>query len=186
TVGQAELAASTVNFGQTGIAILKAAFNSGLSGGIDPSLIASFGANWPAARDIIFDAITQGTRWAAFTAGIFVSLGAISSLLIPNPRSAQTTKTTLVASDSREASRAVTAVIIAQFAITLGLLVGIAHEYQSNYFMQQWISQNAPPLGYFLADYVGPALAAIVGGVLIAWKLFLTRRQSEAKSEPNN
>src|SRR5436309_7798458 len=55
TVGQAELAASTVNFGQTGIAILKAAFNSGLSGGIDPSLIASFGANRPAARDIIFD-----------------------------------------------------------------------------------------------------------------------------------
>src|SRR5207249_5559618 len=89
TVGQAELAASTVNFGQTGIAILKAAFNSGLSGGIDPSLIASFGANWPAARDIIFDALTQGTRWAAFTAGIFVSLGALSSLLIPDPRPKQ-------------------------------------------------------------------------------------------------
>src|SRR5207244_7563112 len=46
TVGQAELAASTVNFGQMGIATLKAAFNSGLSGGIDPSLIASFGTNW--------------------------------------------------------------------------------------------------------------------------------------------
>ena len=72
-VGQAELAASTVNFGQIGIASLKAAFNSGLSGGIDPTFIASFGSNWLAARDIIFDALTQGTRWAAFTAGIFVS-----------------------------------------------------------------------------------------------------------------
>src|SRR5947209_20571144 len=85
-VGQADLAASAINFGQTGIASLKAAFNSGLSGGIDPALIASFGTNWPAARDIIFDALTQGTRWAAFTAGIFVSLGALSSLLIPDPR----------------------------------------------------------------------------------------------------
>jgi EmrB/QacA subfamily drug resistance transporter len=85
-VGQADLAASTVNFGQMGIASLKAAFNSGLSGGIDPTFIASFGTNWPAAMGIIFDALTQGTRWAAFTAGIFVSLGALSSLLIPDPR----------------------------------------------------------------------------------------------------
>src|SRR5881296_420669 len=91
-VGQAELAASTVNFGQMGIATLKAAFNSGLSGGIDPSLIASFGTNWLAARDIIFDALTQGTRWAAFTAGIFVSMGALSSLLIPDPRPKQQNK----------------------------------------------------------------------------------------------
>src|SRR2546422_5578921 len=186
TVGQADLAASTINFGPLRSA-LATALNSGLSGGIDPSFIASFGGNASAVLSILYDAITQGTRWAAFTAGIFVSLGAISSLLIPNPKSAQTTKTTFVASDShREASRAVTAVIIAQFAITVGLLVGIANEYQSNYFMQQWISQNAPPLGYLLEGYVGPALAAIVGVVLIAWKLVLTRRQSEAKSEPNN
>src|SRR5437588_4454039 len=78
-VGQAEIVTSTVNFGQMGIASLKAAFNSGLSGGIDPSPIASFGANWPAAQAIIFDALTEGTRWAAFTAGIFVSLGPLSS-----------------------------------------------------------------------------------------------------------
>src|SRR5438067_1726070 len=186
-VGQADLALCTVNFGSLASATLKAAFNSGLSGGIDPSLIASFGANWPAAQAIIFDALTQGTRWAAFTAGIFVSLGAISSLLIPNPKSAQTAKTTIVAKASRRgASRAVTAIVIAQFVITIVLLVAISNEYKSNYFMRQWVSQNASPLGYFLADYVGPALAAIVGGVLVAWKLFLARRRSEAKSEPNN
>src|SRR5712664_1268364 len=91
TVGQADLASSTVNFGPMA-SVLKTAFNSGLSGGLDQSLITSFGPLWPAARDIIFDALTQGTRWAAFTAGIFVSLGAISSLLIPNPKSAQTAK----------------------------------------------------------------------------------------------
>jgi EmrB/QacA subfamily drug resistance transporter len=83
-VGQADLASSSVNFGPMASA-LKAALSSGLSGGLDPSLIASFGPLWPAARYIIFDALTQGTRWAAFTAGIFVSLGALSSLLIPDP-----------------------------------------------------------------------------------------------------
>jgi hypothetical protein len=76
----------------------------------------------------------------------------------------------------------VSTIIIGQFAITVGLLVAISDEYQSNYFMQQWISQNASPLGFFLAGYVGPALATIVGGVLILWKLVLTRRQSEPKA----
>jgi hypothetical protein len=51
--------------------------------------------------------------------------------------------------------------------------------------MQQWISENASLLGYFLAGYVGTALATIVGGGLILWKLVLTRRRSEAKSKPN-
>jgi EmrB/QacA subfamily drug resistance transporter len=181
-VGLAKLAASTASFTMLQRAMLAAALNSGLTGGIDPSFITSFGLNAPAAVSILYDAITQGTRWAAFTAGIFVSLGAISSLLIPNPRSAQAAKATVVPRASRrEASRAVSTIIIGQFAITVGLLVAISDEYQSNYFMQQWISQNASPLGFFLAGYVGPALATIVGGVLILWKLVLARRQSDAK-----
>ena len=77
-------------------------------------------------------------------------------------------------------------IIIAQFIIMIGLLVAISNEYQSNYWMQQWISQNASPLGFFLAGYVGPVLATIVGVVLILWKLVLTRRQSEAKSTSNS
>jgi len=185
-VGVADLATSTASFTVQQRVALTAALNSGLSGGIDPSFLALFGRNVPAVLSILYDAITQGARWAAFTAGIFVSLGAISSLLIPNPKSAQTAKTTLVArAGRREASRAVSGVIIAQFAITVGLLAAISNEYQSNYFMQQWISQNASPLGYFLAGYVGTALATIVGAGLILWKLVLTRRQSEAKSKPN-
>src|SRR5881296_2161006 len=90
-VGQADLASSAVNFGSMG-SVLKAALSSGLSGSIDQSFISGFGANWPAAQAIIFDALTQGTRWAAFTAGIFVSLGALSSLLIPDPRPKQQNK----------------------------------------------------------------------------------------------
>ncbi len=182
-VGLAKLAASTASFTIQQRGILTAALNSGLSGGIDPSFIASFGRNAPAVLLILYDAITEGTRWAAFTAGIFVSLGAISSLLIPNPKSAQTAKITVVAkASSRETSRAVSAIIIAQFVITIGLLVAISNEYQSNYWMQQWISQNASPLGFFLSGYLGPVLAAIVGGILILWKLGLNRRLSKTKS----
>jgi hypothetical protein len=183
TVGVADLATSTAGFSVQQKFALTAALNSGLSGGIDPSFLALFGKKVPFVLSILYDAITQGARWAAFTAGIFVSLGAISSLLIPNPKSAQTAKTTVVPKVShRETSRAVSSVIIAQFAITIGLLVAISNEYQSNYFFQLWISQNASPLGFFLAGYVGPALATIVGGVLILWKLVLTRRQSEPKA----
>ncbi len=187
TVGVADLATSTASFTIQQKVALTAALNSGLSGGIDPSFLAIFGRNVPAVLSILYDAITQGARWAAFTAGIFVSLGAISSLLIPNPKSAQTAKTTVVAKVShRETSRAVSTVIIAQFAITIGLLAAISNEYQSNHFFQLWISQNASPLGFLLTGYVGTVLAAIVGGVLILWKLVLSRRKSEAKSKPNS
>src|SRR6267378_1302349 len=186
-VGVADLAVSTANFSIQQRAVLVAAFNSGLSGGIDPSFIASFGRNAPVVLSILYDAITQGTRWAAFTAGIFVSLGAICSLLIPNPKSAQTAKATVVPKAShREISRAVSTIIVAQFAITIGLLVAISNEYQSNYFFQLWISQNASPLGFFLGGYIGPALATIVGVALILWKLVLTRGHSEARSKPNS
>ena len=172
TVGQAELAASTVNFGQTGIAILKAAFNSGLSGGIDPSLIASFGANWPAARDIIFDALTQGTRWAAFTAGIFVSLGALSSLLIPDPRPKKTkVAPKLMVREPQAIGRTLGAIVISQFLTILGLSAVLSSEYQSNPFMRDWFTSYAWPLGYLLGNYLGSMLIGIIGTILILWRL---------------
>src|SRR4029077_14296711 len=129
-VGLADLATKNALFNIQQSAALTAALNSGLSGGIDPSFLAPFKtkASVDAALSIIYGAITQGTRWAAFTAGIFVSLGAISSLLIPNPKSAQAAKaaaTVVPRASARKASRAVGAIIIAQFAITIGLLVAI-------------------------------------------------------------
>src|SRR5213594_1370937 len=171
-VGQADLAASTVNFGQTGIAILKAAFNSGLSGGIDPSLIASFGANWPAARDIIFDALTQGTRWAAFTAGIFVSLGALSSLLIPDPRPKKIKVVPkLIVRKIESIGRTLGAIVISQFLTILGLSAALSSEYQSNPFMRNWFTSYAWPLGYLLGNYLGSMLIGIIGTILILWRL---------------
>ena len=183
SVGLADLAVSSAPFTQVQRIMLSNALNSGLTGGIDPLFLAKFGFNAQYVLPILFDAIADGTRWAAFTAGIFVSLGAVSSLLIPNPKSAQTAKTTVVQrTGGREASRAVNTIVIVQFVITIGLLVAISNEYQANYFMQQWISQNASPLGFFLAGYVGPVLATVVGGGLILWKLILTRRQSRTMS----
>ncbi|TMI46910.1 MFS transporter [Candidatus Bathyarchaeota archaeon] len=171
-VGQADLAASTVNFGQMGLATLKAAFNSGLSGGIDPSLIASFGANWPAAQAIIFDALTQGTRWAAFTAGIFVSLGALSSLLIPDPRPKQVkVAPKLIVREPQAIGRTLGAIVISQFLTILGLSAALSSEYQSNPFMRDWFTSYAWPLGYLLGNYLGSMLIGIVGTILILWRL---------------
>jgi len=63
--------------------------NSGLTGGVSPALPPGVSAaTLGAIHSVITDAITQGVRWAALTAGVFVSFGALSSLLIPNPKAA--------------------------------------------------------------------------------------------------
>src|SRR5213593_344922 len=127
-VGQADLASSSVNFGPMA-SVLKAAFNSGLSGGLDQSLIASFGVNWPAARDIIFGALTQGTRWAAFTAGIFVTLGALSSLLIPDPRPKQAKVAPKAVTEvPQPVGRTLGVIVISQFLAILGLSAALSSE----------------------------------------------------------
>ena len=172
-VGQADLASSSVNFGPMA-SVLKAAFNSGLSGGLDQSLIASFGPLWPAARDIIFDALTQGTRWAAFTAGIFVLLGALSSLLIPDPRpKRQKVAPKVTAVQPQTVGRTLGIVVIGQFATILGLSVALSSEYQSNPFMRDWFASYASPLGFLLGNYLGSMLIGVVGTILILWRLVL-------------
>jgi len=171
-VGQAELATSTINFGQMGIASLKAAFDSGLSGGIDPTFSASFGTNWPAAMRIIFDALTQGTRWAAFTAGIFVSLGALSSLLIPDPRPKQVkVAPKVIVREPQAIGRRLGVIVISQFLAILGLSAALSSEYQSNPFMRDWFTSYAWPLGYLLGNYLGSMLVGIIGTILILWRL---------------
>src|SRR5438128_7774851 len=170
-VGQADLAASAVNFGSMG-SVLKAALSSGLSGSIDKSFIASFGSNWPAAQAIIFDALTQGTRWAAFTAGIFVSLGALSSLLIPDPRPKQIKVAPKVIVQKPQAiGRRLGVIVISQFLAILGLSAALSSEYQSNPFMRDWFTRYAWPLGYFLGNYLGSMLIGIIGTILILWRL---------------
>ena len=84
SVGQADVAASTLSPGWK--TTLDSLLSSGLSSGVGqlpPGLPLNY---LPQVMSVFNDAITQGTRWAAFTAGIFVLFGALSSLLIPNPR----------------------------------------------------------------------------------------------------
>src|SRR2546426_6756985 len=172
-VGQADLAASTVNFGPMA-SVLKAALNSGLSGGIDKSFITAFGVNWPAARDIIFVALTQGTRWAAFTAGIFVTLGALSSLLIPDPRPKQAKVAPKAVTEvPQPVGRTLGVIVISQFLAILGLSAALSSEYQSNQFMRQWFTSYAWPLGLLLGNYLGAMVIGIVGTILILWRLVI-------------
>src|SRR3989454_2058040 len=172
-VGQADLASSSVNFGPMA-SVLKAAFNSGLSGGLDQSLIASFGPLWPTARDIIFDALTEGTRWAAFTAGIFVLLGALSSLLIPDPRpKKQKVAPKVMAEQPQTVGRTLGVIVIGQFLAILGLSAALSSEYQSNPFMRNWFASYASPLGFLLGNYLGSMLIGVIGTILILWRLVL-------------
>jgi EmrB/QacA subfamily drug resistance transporter len=172
-VGQADLASSSVNFGPMG-SVLKAALSSGLSGGLDQSLIISFGPLWPAARDIIFHALTEGTRWAAFTAGIFVSLGALSSLLIPDPRpKQQKVAPRVLAEQPQTIGRTLGIIVISQFLAILGLSAALSSEYQSNPFMRDWFVSYASPLGFLLGNYLGLMLIGIFGTILILWRLVL-------------
>ena len=69
-----------------GMEDIEALLSSGLSGGVAPSLPAGMSpVTLGAIHSVITDSITQGVKWAAFTAGIFVSFGTLSSFLIPAP-----------------------------------------------------------------------------------------------------
>jgi EmrB/QacA subfamily drug resistance transporter len=173
-VGQADIAANSAIQGPLKT-MLIGALNSGLSGGIDQSFIASFGVNGPAVLNIIYDAITQGTRWAAFTAGIFVSLGALSSLLIPDPRPRQQRKEApkIVVEEPKGIGKTAGAIVIGQFLSILGLSAALSSEYQSNPFMRLWFTSYASPLGYLLGNYLGSMLIGIIGTILILWRLVL-------------
>jgi predicted MFS family arabinose efflux permease len=88
SVGHADLAVTNLPLAIK--ASLTSLLNSGLTGGTSPALPPGVSsATVGAVHGIITDAITQGARWATFTAGIFVAFGALSSLLIPSPRPAK-------------------------------------------------------------------------------------------------
>jgi EmrB/QacA subfamily drug resistance transporter len=84
SVGTADLNASTI-IPEAIKPHLQTVLNNGLSGGIGATSFPSgSGAISQAITNVFDDALTQGTKWAAFTAGAFVSLGAICSLFLSN------------------------------------------------------------------------------------------------------
>jgi hypothetical protein len=171
-VGQANLAAAGTAIPDSLKALLITAFNAGLSGGIDPSFVTRLGPYASIVLPMVYDAITQGTRWATFTAGIFVSLGALSSLLIPDPRPKQQKGAPkVVAEQSQTVGRTIGIIVIGQFLAILGLATALSSGYQSNPFMRDWFTSYAWPLGLLLANYLGSMLIGIIGTILILWRL---------------
>jgi EmrB/QacA subfamily drug resistance transporter len=84
-VGQADLAVTNLPLAMK--ASIGTLLSSGLSGGVAPALPPGLSpATLGTIHSVITDSITQGVRWGVLTAAIFVSFGALSSLLIPNPK----------------------------------------------------------------------------------------------------
>ena len=63
-------------------------------------------------------------------------------------------------------------IAFAQFVVIVLLLSAVSAEYQSNGYMQDWIAQNAWPVGYLLNGYLASTLVgiAIGGGFLLLQK----------------
>jgi hypothetical protein len=60
--------------------------------------------------------------------------------------------------------------VYAQFGLIVLFVYGLSAEYRSNAYQQDWISNNAPLLQYFLNGYLAAMLLGVFigGGVLLA------------------
>ena len=59
-------------------------------------------------------------------------------------------------------------IAFAQFVVIVLLLSGVSAEYQSNRYMQDWIAQNAWPVGYLLNGYLASTLVGVaIGGAFL-------------------
>ncbi len=164
TVGHADIAVANLPVQMKNS--LGQLLSSGLSGGVTPSLPLNVSsANLGTIHSIITDSITQGVKWAALTAGIFVSFGALSSFLIPSPKQIVKQETRVAAiTVTRSRSANLTRVaLLAEFALIEILLFGLSADYSANQYMQEWFSQNAWPLGLLLGDFLAPVLGATAG-----------------------
>ena len=84
SVGTADLAAIAV-IPDAVKTHLQTVLNNGLSGGLSTtSFSGGSGPISQAITQVFDDALTQGAKWASFTAAVFVSFGALASLFLPN------------------------------------------------------------------------------------------------------
>lgn len=182
-VGHADLAVANLP-----IAVknqIGALLSSGLSGGVAPNLPAGMNpVTLGTIRSVITDSISQGVKWAALTAGIFVSFGALSSTLIPAPRPVVKLEARAPVVSRLGVRRATQAAIIGQFVVIEALLFGLSSEYSANPFMQNWFSLNAWPIGDLLGNYIAPLLGLVVGlGGLTAARLLIPKSKATKKVE---
>jgi len=179
SVGQADLSVTNLPLAMKDS--IGTLLTSGLTGGVAPALPPGISpVTLGTIHSVITDAITQGVRWAVLTAGIFVSFGALSSLLIPNPKASviKETKAPAMARSLRASQIA----LVAQFVVIEILLFGLSSEYSANPFMQDWFSQNAWPIGDLLANYVAPLLGIAIGFAGLTLQNLLKRRAGARKA----
>jgi len=179
TVGQADLSVTNLPLAMKDS--IGNLLTSGLTGGVAPALPPGISpVTLGTIHSVVTDAITQGVRWAALTAGIFVSFGALSSLPIPNPKASviKEAKAPAMARSLRASQIAV----VAQFVVIEILLFGLSSEYSANPFMQDWFSQNAWPIGDLLANYVAPLLGIAIGFAGLTLQNLLKRRAGARKA----
>jgi len=86
--------------------------------------------------------------------------------------------------DSMQKDTLTQAVLILEFGVIVVLVWGVSLEYRANQYLQAWVNERAPLLGYLLNGY----LAAMLGGVLVgSIILFLQNRPRRIKPEsPKN
>jgi len=58
-------------------------------------------------------------------------------------------------------------IAFSQFVIIVLLLSGVSAEYQSNKYMQDWITQNVWPVGYLLNGYLASTLVGVAIGAAV-------------------
>jgi EmrB/QacA subfamily drug resistance transporter len=181
TVGHADLAVTNLPIAMKDS--IGDLLSSGLTGGVAPAIPSGASpATLLAIHSVITDSITQGVRWAALTAGVFVSFGALSSLLIPNAKIPMK-ETKIPTVESKGTFKASQIAIISQFVLIEILLFGLSSEYSANPFMQDWFSQNAWPIGDLLSNYLAPILGIAVSLIALATQRLLKRRDQSATVE---
>jgi len=72
-------------------------------------------------------------------------------------------------------------VILAEFAVIVVLSWGMSLEYEANAFFQDWVRDNAWPLGFVLSWPFPPVLLGVLIGIVSRDVKQFLRRKSEAK-----
>lgn len=58
-------------------------------------------------------------------------------------------------------------IVLIEFAVIVALFWGMSLEYEANAFFQDWVRENAWPLGSFLSWPLPPVLLGVLIGILV-------------------
>ena len=180
-VGHADLAVANLPLAMKNS--LGNLLSSGLSGGVAPSLPSSLDSvTLGTVHSVITDSITQGVRWAAFTAAIFVSFGALSSFMIPSPRPILKEEIKIATVVAVRSSQLTRIALVGEFLLIEALLFALSAEYAANMFMQDWFASNASAIGFLLGSYLAPILGLAIGSGVVLWYRVLNRHAESEKT----